>query len=201
MSKARKQSLPADVVATTKGNERFDLTSRLVAKRAGRKRKPVIRRDRQYQVRPMGGRCHRPQKIYIAGQGAWASTSDRARRFGKLRKPRRRVFALEGRGSVMQLGCLSTMRTQAEKKTQQIVMDHGTIGSNRRHNRRRRKTFRSSSRLPSLLVLTKQRAWAGGRRRISRAPGFDPIAVGFRSRQSIGVARSRTSRVTGDHAP
>jgi thiamine pyrophosphate-dependent acetolactate synthase large subunit-like protein len=43
-----------------------------------------------------------------------------------LAQPKRRVFALEGDGSLlMQLGCLSTIATLAPKNLTMIVMDNG----------------------------------------------------------------------------
>ena len=66
---------------------------------------------------------HRPQNFYMLGSMGLAFPIALG---VALAQPKRRVFALEGDGSLlMQLGCLSTIATLAPKNLTMIVMDNG----------------------------------------------------------------------------
>jgi len=104
----------------TKVMNRFDLTSRLVAKL-------------RYEEAVIGGigntnfdlwaAGHRPQNFYMLGSMGLAFPIALG---VALAQPNRRVFALEGDGSLlMQLGSLSTIATLAPKNLTMVVMDNG----------------------------------------------------------------------------
>lgn len=66
---------------------------------------------------------HRPQNFYMLGSMGLAFPIALG---VALAQPNRRVFALEGDGSLlMQLGCLSTIATLKPKNLTMIVMDNG----------------------------------------------------------------------------
>ena len=66
---------------------------------------------------------HRPQNFYMLGSMGLAFPIALG---VALAQPKRRVFALEGDGSLlMQLGCLSTIATLAPKNLTMILMDNG----------------------------------------------------------------------------
>ncbi|MGA9302787.1 MAG: thiamine pyrophosphate-dependent enzyme, partial [Bradyrhizobium sp.] len=66
---------------------------------------------------------HRPQNFYMLGSMGLAFPIALG---VALAQPERRVFALEGDGSLlMQLGCLSTIATLKPKNLSMIVMDNG----------------------------------------------------------------------------
>ncbi|WP_149535284.1 thiamine pyrophosphate-dependent enzyme [Siccirubricoccus phaeus] len=100
---------------------RFDLTKRLVAK---------LHRDEaviggighsNFDLFTAG---HRPQNFYMLGSMGLAIPIALG---VAIAQPQRKVFALEGDGSLlMQLGCLSTVATQAPKNLIILVMDNGT---------------------------------------------------------------------------
>lgn len=104
----------------TKVMNRFDVTSRLVAKL-------------QHEEAVIGGigntnfdlwaAGHRPQNFYMLGSMGLAFPIAVG---VALAQPDRRVFALEGDGSLlMQLGALSTIATLQPKNLVMIVMDNG----------------------------------------------------------------------------
>jgi thiamine pyrophosphate-dependent acetolactate synthase large subunit-like protein len=100
---------------------RFDLTKRLVAR---------LRHDEaviggighsNFDLFTAG---HRPQNFYMLGSMGLAIPIALG---VALAQPRRKVFAIEGDGSLlMQLGCLSTVAAQAPKNLTILVMDNGT---------------------------------------------------------------------------
>jgi thiamine pyrophosphate-dependent acetolactate synthase large subunit-like protein len=104
----------------TKVMNRFDLTSRLVAKL--KKEEAVIGGigNTNFDLWAAG---HRPQNFYMLGSMGLAFPIALG---VALAQPNRRVFALEGDGSLlMQLGCLSTIATLKPKNLSMIVMDNG----------------------------------------------------------------------------
>jgi thiamine pyrophosphate-dependent acetolactate synthase large subunit-like protein len=104
----------------TKVMNRFDLTSRLVAKL--KKDEAVIGGigNTNFDLWAAG---RRPQNFYMLGSMGLAFPIALG---VALAQPNRRVFALEGDGSLlMQLGCLSTIATLKPKNLSMIVMDNG----------------------------------------------------------------------------
>ena len=104
----------------TKVMNRFDLTSRLVAKL--KKQEAVIGGigNTNFDLWAAG---HRPQNFYMLGSMGLAFPIALG---VALAQPKRRVFALEGDGSLlMQLGCLSTIATLKPKNLTMVVMDNG----------------------------------------------------------------------------
>ena len=104
----------------TKVMNRFDLTSRLVAKL--KKEEAVIGGigNTNFDLWAAG---HRPQNFYMLGSMGLAFPIALG---VALAQPNRRVFALEGDGSLlMQLGCLSTIATLKPKNLTMVVMDNG----------------------------------------------------------------------------
>src|SRR5271163_2913965 len=90
----------------TKVMNRFDLTSRLVAKL--KKEEAVVGGigNTNFDLWAAG---HRPQNFYMLGSMGLALPIALG---VALAQPERRIFALEGDGSLlMQLGCLSTIAT------------------------------------------------------------------------------------------
>jgi thiamine pyrophosphate-dependent acetolactate synthase large subunit-like protein len=104
----------------TKVMNRFDLTSRLIAKL--RHEEAVIGGigNTNFDLWAAG---HRPQNFYMLGSMGLAFPIALG---VALAQPQRRVFALEGDGSLlMQLGSLSTIATLAPKNLTMVVMDNG----------------------------------------------------------------------------
>jgi thiamine pyrophosphate-dependent acetolactate synthase large subunit-like protein len=104
----------------TKVMNRFDLTSRLVAKL--KKQEAVIGGigNTNFDLWATG---QRPQNFYMLGSMGLAFPIALG---VALAQPNRRVFALEGDGSLlMQLGCLSTIATLKPKNLIMVVMDNG----------------------------------------------------------------------------
>jgi len=103
----------------TKIMNRFDVTSRLVAKL---KDEAVIGGigNTNFDLWAAG---HRPQNFYMLGSMGLAFPIALG---VALAQPERHVFALEGDGSLlMQLGTLSTIATLAPKNLTMIIMDNG----------------------------------------------------------------------------
>jgi len=104
----------------TKVMNRFDLTSRLVAKL---KNEEAVIGGIGNTNFDLWGAGHRPQNFYMLGSMGLAFPIALG---VALAQPKRRVFALEGDGSLlMQLGCLSTIASLAPKNLSLIVMDNG----------------------------------------------------------------------------
>jgi thiamine pyrophosphate-dependent acetolactate synthase large subunit-like protein len=110
-------SIPA---RNTKVMNRFDLTSRLVAKLKNEEAVIGGIGNTNFDLWAAG---HRPQNFYMLGSMGLAFPIALG---VALAQPERRVFALEGDGSLlMQLGCLSTIATLKPKNLVMIVMDNG----------------------------------------------------------------------------
>jgi thiamine pyrophosphate-dependent acetolactate synthase large subunit-like protein len=112
---------PANTPArNTKVMNRFDLTSRLVAKLKNEEADIGGIGNTNFDLWAAG---HRPQNFYMLGSMGLAFPIALG---VALAQPNRRVFALEGDGSLlMQLGCLSTIATLKPKNLCMIVMDNG----------------------------------------------------------------------------
>src|SRR5947207_3981912 len=104
----------------TKVMNRFDLTSRLVGKLKNEEAVIGGIGNTNFDLWAAG---HRPQNFYMLG--SMGLTFPIALGVA-LAQPNRRVFALEGDGSLlMQLGSLSTIATLAPKNLTMVVMDNG----------------------------------------------------------------------------
>jgi thiamine pyrophosphate-dependent acetolactate synthase large subunit-like protein len=104
----------------TKVMNRFDLTSRLVAKLKNEEAVVGGIGNTNFDLWASG---HRPQNFYMLGSMGLAFPIALG---VALAQPKRRVFALEGDGSLlMQMGCLSTIATLQPKNLTMIVMDNG----------------------------------------------------------------------------
>lgn len=104
----------------TKVMNRFDLTSRLIARL--RNEEAVIGGigNTNFDLWAAG---HRPQNFYMLGSMGLAFPIALG---VALAQPKRRVIALEGDGSLlMQLGCLATIATLKPKNLVMVVMDNG----------------------------------------------------------------------------
>ena len=104
----------------TKIMNRFDLTSRLVAKLKNEEAVVGGIGNTNFDLWAAG---HRPQNFYMLGSMGLAFPIALG---VALAQPKRRIFALEGDGSLlMQMGCLSTIATLAPKNLCMVVMDNG----------------------------------------------------------------------------
>jgi thiamine pyrophosphate-dependent acetolactate synthase large subunit-like protein len=104
----------------TKVMNRFDLTSRLVAKLKSEEAVIGGIGNTNFDLWAAG---HRPQNFYMLGSMGLAFPIALG---VALAQPNRRVFALEGDGSLlMQLGCLSTIAMLKPKNLSMVVMDNG----------------------------------------------------------------------------
>ena len=104
----------------TKVMNRFDLTSRLVAKLKNEEAVVGGIGNTNFDLWAAG---HRPQNFYMLGSMGLAFPIALG---VALAQPKRRVFALEGDGSLlMQLGCLATIATQSPNNLTMVVMDNG----------------------------------------------------------------------------
>ena len=111
------QSKPA---RNTKVMNRFDVTSRLVKKLKNEEAVIGGIGNTNFDLWAAG---HRPQNWYMLGSMGLAFPIALG---VALAQPKRRVFALEGDGSLlMQLGSLSTIATLAPKNLTMVVMDNG----------------------------------------------------------------------------
>lgn len=106
--------------ANTKVMNRFDLTSRLVAKLGNDEAVVGGIGNTNFDLWAAG---HRPQNFYMLGSMGIAFPIALG---VALAQPARRVVALEGDGSLlMQLGCLATIAMLAPTNLTLIVMDNG----------------------------------------------------------------------------
>jgi thiamine pyrophosphate-dependent acetolactate synthase large subunit-like protein len=113
-----KQATPP--ARNTKIMNRFDVTSRLVKKLNNDEAVIGGIGNTNFDLWAAG---HRPQNFYMLGSMGLAFPIALG---VALAQPKRRVFALEGDGSLlMQLGCLSTIATLAPKNLCMVVMDNG----------------------------------------------------------------------------
>ncbi|WP_342732000.1 thiamine pyrophosphate-dependent enzyme [Bradyrhizobium sp. B117] len=104
----------------TKVMNRFDVTSRLIAKL---KREEAVIGGIGNTNFDLWAAGHRPQNFYMLGSMGLAFPIALG---VALAQPDRRVFALEGDGSLlMQLGALSTIAALKPKNLIMIVMDNG----------------------------------------------------------------------------
>jgi len=104
----------------TKIMNRFDLTSRLIAKLKNEEAVIGGIGNTNFDLWAAG---HRPQNFYMLGSMGLAFPIALG---VALAQPNRRIFALEGDGSLlMQLGSLSTIATLAPKNLTMVVMDNG----------------------------------------------------------------------------
>jgi len=104
----------------TKVMNRFDLTSRLVAKLKNEEAVVGGIGNTNFDLWAAG---RRPQNFYMLGSMGLAFPIALG---VALAQPQRRVFALEGDGSLlMQLGCLSTIAALRPANLCMIVMDNG----------------------------------------------------------------------------
>jgi thiamine pyrophosphate-dependent acetolactate synthase large subunit-like protein len=104
----------------TKVMNRFDLTSRLIAKLKHEEAVIGGIGNTNFDLWAAG---HRPQNFYMLGSMGLALPIALG---VALAQPKRRIFALEGDGSLlMQLGCLSTIATLKPKNLTMVVMDNG----------------------------------------------------------------------------
>jgi thiamine pyrophosphate-dependent acetolactate synthase large subunit-like protein len=111
---------PNTPARNTKVMNRFDLTSRLVAKLKHEEAVIGGIGNTNFDLWAAG---HRPQNFYMLGSMGLAFPIALG---VALAQPKRRVFALEGDGSLlMQLGCLSTIATLKPANLTMVVMDNG----------------------------------------------------------------------------
>lgn len=104
----------------TKVMNRFDITSRLVGKLKNEEAVIGGIGNTNFDLWAAG---HRPQNFYMLGSMGLAFPIALG---VALAQPKRRVFALEGDGSLlMQMGCLSTIATLKPKNLTMVVMDNG----------------------------------------------------------------------------
>src|SRR3954467_6584679 len=104
----------------TKVMNRFDLTSRLIAKLKNEEAVIGGIGNTNFDLWAAG---HRPQNFYMLGSMGLAFPIALG---VALAQPKRCVFALEGDGSLlMQLGSLSTIAMLAPKNLTMVVMDNG----------------------------------------------------------------------------
>jgi thiamine pyrophosphate-dependent acetolactate synthase large subunit-like protein len=109
-----------ETAGNTKVMNRFDLTSRLIAKLDNEDAEIGGIGNTNFDLWAAG---HRPQNFYMLGSMGLAFPIALG---VALAQPDRRVFALEGDGSLlMQLGTLSTVATLAPKNLTMIVFDNG----------------------------------------------------------------------------
>src|SRR5947208_2885283 len=107
-------------LGNTKVMNRFDLTSKLVARLKHDEAVIGGIGNTNFDLWAAG---HRPQNFYMLGSMGLAFPIALG---VALAQPKRRVFALEGDGSLlMQLGCLTTIATQAPENLTMVVMDNG----------------------------------------------------------------------------
>ncbi|QHP71782.1 hypothetical protein EI171_33545 [Bradyrhizobium sp. LCT2] len=111
---------PAMNTRNTKVMNRFDVTSRLIAKLKHEEAVIGGIGNTNFDLWAAG---HRPQNFYMLGSMGLAFPIALG---VALAQPERRVFALEGDGSLlMQLGALSTIAALKPKNLIMIVMDNG----------------------------------------------------------------------------
>ena len=104
----------------TKVMNRFDLTSRLIAKLKNEEAVVGGIGNTNFDLWAAG---HRPQNFYMLGSMGLAFPIALG---VALAQPKRRIFALEGDGSLlMQLGCLVTIAAQQPKNLTMVIMDNG----------------------------------------------------------------------------
>src|SRR4029079_8621710 len=109
-----------NMTRNTKVMNRFDLTSRLIAKLKNEEAVVGGIGNTNFDLWAGG---HRPQNFYMLGSIGLPVPLVLG---VALAQPKRRVFALEGDGSLlMQMGCLSTIAALKPTNLSMIVMDNG----------------------------------------------------------------------------
>ena len=99
---------------------RFDITTRLVARL---KHEEAVIGGIGYTNFDLWGAGQRPQNFYMLGSMGLAVPIAHG---VALAQPHRRVFALEGDGSIlMQLGALATVASRGQKNLAIVIMDNG----------------------------------------------------------------------------
>lgn len=99
---------------------RFDITTRLVARL---KHEEAVIGGIGYTNFDLWGAGQRPQNFYMLGSMGLAVPIAHG---VALAQPQRRVFALEGDGSIlMQLGSLATVASRGQKNLAIVIMDNG----------------------------------------------------------------------------
>ena len=105
----------------TKVMNRFDLTSRLIAKLKNEEAVIGGIGNTNFDLWAAG---HRPQNFYMLGSMGLAFPIALG---VALAQPQRKVIALEGDGSIlMQLGSLATVAARKQKNLAVVIMDNGT---------------------------------------------------------------------------
>lgn len=113
-------NIPTAPARNTKVMNRFDLTKRLVARLKSEEAVIGGIGNTNFDLWTAG---HRPQNFYMLGSMGLAFPIALG---AALAQPERRIFALEGDGSLlMQLGCLTTIAALAPENLTMIVMDNG----------------------------------------------------------------------------
>jgi thiamine pyrophosphate-dependent acetolactate synthase large subunit-like protein len=113
-------NIPTAPARNTKVMDRFDLTKRLVARLKNEEAVIGGIGNTNFDLWTAG---HRPQNFYMLGSMGLAFPIALG---AALAQPSRRIFALEGDGSLlMQLGCLATIASLAPRNLTMIVMDNG----------------------------------------------------------------------------
>jgi thiamine pyrophosphate-dependent acetolactate synthase large subunit-like protein len=113
-------NIPTAPTRNTKVMNRFDLTKRLVARLKNEEAVIGGIGNTNFDLWTAG---HRPQNFYMLGSMGLAFPIALG---AALAQPARRIFAIEGDGSLlMQLGCLTTIASLAPKNLTMIVMDNG----------------------------------------------------------------------------
>jgi thiamine pyrophosphate-dependent acetolactate synthase large subunit-like protein len=101
---------------------RFDLTKRLVAKL---RHEEAVIGGIGHSNFDLWAAGHRPQNFYMLGSMGLAIPIALG---VAIAQPHRKVFALEGDGSLlMELGCLSTVAARAPKNLTILLLDNGTF--------------------------------------------------------------------------
>jgi thiamine pyrophosphate-dependent acetolactate synthase large subunit-like protein len=110
----------SDVTHNLKRMYRFDLTQRLVGKL---RREEAVIGGIGHSNFDLWAAGHRPQNFYMLGSMGLAIPIALG---VAIAQPQRKVFALEGDGSLlMELGCLTTVAARAPKNLAIIIFDNG----------------------------------------------------------------------------
>ncbi len=176
----------------TKVMNRFDVTSRLVARLKHEEAVIGGIGNTNFDLWAAG---HRPQNFYMLGSMGLAFPIALG---VALAQPGRRVFALEGDGSLlMQLGCLSTIAALAPKNLSLVVMDNGLYqitGS--------QPTPAASADIVAIAVASgiSNSAWAADEEDFERLveeslSASEPVLVGVRIDDKPGVGTTRRDPV------
>ena len=114
------KNIPTAPTRNTKVMNRFDLTKRLVTRLKNEEAVIGGIGNTNFDLWTAG---HRPQNFYMIRSMGLAFPIALG---AALAQPARRIFAIEGDGSLlMQLGCLTTIASLAPKNLTMIVMDNG----------------------------------------------------------------------------